>query len=269
MWFGHANGMPTAGRGSPTLGAVRLLVTSDLHYRLPQLDWILDQAADVDAVVLAGDLLDLSSAVPLEAQIVLLQRFVAELGQATTVALGSGNHDLTSRNAHGEKAAAWIEALADVAVVDWGDFRRGDVLVTVCPWWDGPQTKADLDAHLARQAEDRPSRWVWVYHSPPDESPVSWVGSRHIGDRDLNHWIAQHQPDLVLAGHIHNSPFVDGGSWLGHVAGCPVVNVGAQPGPTPPHAFIDLDAGTADWWSISGQATGALWPSAPATTGPQ
>lgn len=239
---------------------MQLLLASDLHYRLPQFDWILDQAADVDVVVLAGDLLDLSSAVPLEAQIVVLQKFVARLAEETTVAVGSGNHDLTSRNGHGEKAADWIEELADHAVVDWAGLDLDGVRITVCPWWDGPVTKDELDRFLTAAAEDRPDRWVWVYHSPPDESAVSWVGSRHIGDRDLNQWIERFQPDLVLAGHIHDSPFIAGGSWVDHVGGAAVLNVGAQPGPIPPHAFIDLAAGTVEWWSSYGRGDAALWP---------
>ncbi len=44
---------------------MKLLLVSDLHYALPHFDWVLDQAADFDVVVLAGDQLDLSSAVPL------------------------------------------------------------------------------------------------------------------------------------------------------------------------------------------------------------
>jgi Icc-related predicted phosphoesterase len=242
-----------------SIGAVQLLLTSDLHYRLPQFDWILAQAADVDVVVLAGDLLDLSSAVPLEAQTLVLQKFVARLAEEATVAVGSGNHDLTSRNSHGEKAADWIEELVEHAVVDWTGVDVDDVRITVCPWWDGPLTRDDLGEFLAKSAEDRPKRWVWVYHSPPDESSVSWAGSRHIGDQQLNQWIDRFQPDLVLAGHIHNSPFVDGGSWLDHIGGCAVLNVGAQPGPIPPHAFLDLTAGTAEWWSSYGRGDALVW----------
>jgi predicted phosphodiesterase len=54
---------------------VRILLASDLHYSLPQFDWVLDRAARHDTVVLAGDVLDLSSAVPLESQIVVVQRW--------------------------------------------------------------------------------------------------------------------------------------------------------------------------------------------------
>ena len=39
---------------------MRLLAVADLHYSLPQFDWVLEVAPDFDVVVLAGDLLELS-----------------------------------------------------------------------------------------------------------------------------------------------------------------------------------------------------------------
>ncbi|MCP3988055.1 MAG: phosphohydrolase [Actinomycetia bacterium] len=238
---------------------MRLLLTSDLHYRLPQLDWVLEQGSAFDVVVLAGDLLDLASAVPLESQIVVLQTYVAKLAETTTVVVCSGNHDLTSRNDHGEKAAGWIEAMGHDAVVDWSRLDHDGVRITVCPWWDGPITRSEVEAQLEADAEGRPGRWIWIYHFPPDESPVSWTGRRHIGDPDLNAWIARFRPDLVLSGHIHDSPFHDGGSWLATVDDTAVVNAGAQPGPVPPHAIIDSSAGSASWWSAYGDAEDDLW----------
>jgi predicted phosphodiesterase len=47
---------------------MRLLLVADLHYSLPQFDWVLDIASDFDVVVLAGDHLDLASLVDGRAQ---------------------------------------------------------------------------------------------------------------------------------------------------------------------------------------------------------
>jgi Icc-related predicted phosphoesterase len=237
-----------------------MLLVSDLHYALPHFDWVLEQAPDFDVVVLAGDQLDLSSAVPLESQIVVIRTYVAKIGEVTTSVMCSGNHDLTARNQHGEKCAPWIEASTDDGVVcDWTTVDDGDVRITVCPWWDGPKTKDDVEAQLARDSADRQPRWVWIYHYPPDGLPVSWVGNRHIGDTDLNHWIETYRPDLVLTGHIHNSPFLDGGSWLARLGGTWVINAGSQKGPVPAHAVIDTSAGTAEWWSFYGSDRVQLW----------
>lgn len=246
---------------------MQLLLVSDLHYVLPQLDWVLDQAHDFDAVVLAGDHLALNSPVALESQIVVIQTYLRNLSERTRVIVCSGNHDLTARNQHGEKSAPWIDrALEHGALTDWQRLDLGDLRVTVCPWWDGPATREDVDAQLLRDAVDRPGRWVWIYHYPPDRSPVSWTGRRHVGDADLNAWIERHQPDLVLTGHIHDSPFRPDGSWIDRIGRTWVVNPGRQPGPIPAHAIIDTDAGTAEWWSAHGRGTEQLWP---ATAGAQ
>lgn len=240
-----------------------MLVASDLHYALPQFDWILDRATDVEAVVLAGDLLDVSSTVPLESQIVVVRAYLRSLAERTTTIVCSGNHDLSARNRHGEKSALWIAACRDDGViVDGGRFDDHDIRITVCPWWDGPSTRADVAAQLAADSRERPARWIWIYHFPPSDAPVSWTGRQHIGDDDLNGWIDEHRPDLVLTGHIHDSPFIDGGSWLSRLGDSWVVNAGRQRGPIPTHAVIDLTTGLAEWWSPFGRAEERLWPAA-------
>ena len=42
---------------------MKCLLTSDLHYALKQFDWVSNVAKNFDVVVIAGDHLDISSAV--------------------------------------------------------------------------------------------------------------------------------------------------------------------------------------------------------------
>ena len=86
---------------------MRILLVSDLHYSLPQLDWVVRVAPSYDLVVLAGDQLDISSAVSLDAQSVVLLRYLALLKAAGNVAVSSGNHDLTGPDERGEQCALW------------------------------------------------------------------------------------------------------------------------------------------------------------------
>jgi len=55
---------------------------------------------------------------------------------------------------------------------------------------------------------------------------------------------------LVLCGHIHQAPWVDGGSWHDRLGRTVVFNPGRQIGPVPPHIRIDTDAGTAEWYGV-------------------
>lgn len=225
------------------------MVASDLHYTLPQLDWVVSVAGAYDLVVLAGDHLDISSIVDPDAQIAVVVEYLARLAAKTAVVACSGNHDLNTENELGERAAPWLErARAAGVVVDGMSFGTASELVTVCAWWDGPRTREVVGAQLAADAEHVAGRrWIWVYHAPPDASPTSWTGQRHYGDDDLVAWIGEHHPDLVLTGHVHQSPFVDDGAWIDTLGSTVVVNAGRQPGPVPAHIEIDTEAAIARW----------------------
>jgi Icc-related predicted phosphoesterase len=53
---------------------------------------------------------------------------------------------------------------------------------------------------------------------------------KSMGDADLEQWIGQHNPDIVVAGHIHQSPFVKDGSWADRIGVTGVFNPGRQYG---------------------------------------
>jgi Icc-related predicted phosphoesterase len=230
------------------------LVVSDLHYALRQLDWVCEAAGDFDLVVIAGDVLDLRSAVPIEAQSVAVAAQVARIGARAPLALCSGNHDLDRRDDAGEKSAGWLQGARTQGVhVDGDALVVGDTHVSVCGWWDGEHGRQALDDRFAAESASRTaSGWAWVYHAPPTGSPLTWDGRRSFGDDALATWIARHQPDLVLSGHIHQSPFTDDGGWADRIGGTWVFNPGRQPGPVPAHIVLDLEGGRASWYSIEG-----------------
>ena len=167
------------------------------------------------------------------------------------VLAASGNHDLDGPDRYGEQAAGWLrrararKVFTDGATVDLDGTR-----FTVCPWWDGPLGRAAVARQLAAASDDRPERWVWIYHSPPAGTVLCRDGRREFPDHDLAAWIAEYQPHLVLCGHIHQAPWVDGGSWRARLGETWVFNPGRQLGPVPPHVMIDLDAGTAEWFGV-------------------
>ena len=232
---------------------MRILLVSDLHYSLPQLDWVVGAAPEFDLVVVAGDSLNIASAVPLDAQSVVVLRYLALLDDVTTVAVSSGNHDLTGPDAAGEQSALWLAGAREAGIAtDGGSLVVGDTLVTICPWWDGPVGRGAVAEQLAADADRRPARWVWVYHWPPLGSPTCWTGRKDYGDTELGGWITQFSPDLVLSGHVHESPFKQDGSWVDRIGATWVCNAGHQMGKVPARVEIDLDAGTARWFSLMG-----------------
>jgi Icc-related predicted phosphoesterase len=234
---------------------MRLLFVSDLHYSLRQFDWVLAHAHKYDATIIGGDLLDLGSALEADVQIAIVEKYLARLCEKTRVIVCSGNHDGDSRNAANESTADWIRASrAERLHVDGDGFDLGDFRITVCPWWDGECSRGELAAQLERESSHGRSRWVWIHHAPPTGARTSWTGRKFVGDEFLRGWIDRFHPDIVLSGHVHNSPFYQEGSWIDRIERTWVFNPGRQLGPEPATISLDLAQMTAEWNSLEGHS---------------
>lgn len=235
---------------------MRVLLVSDLHYDLRKLDWLVartrDPAAELDVAVVAGDLLDISSPVPLDTQITVVLTYLERLADTLPTVVCSGNHDLDTRGPSGEKITRWLaEARHHGVVVDGDSLDRDRWRFTACEWWEGPETLAALEARLDAAAADRPDHWAWVFHGPP-EGLLSWTGKRHYGDPELPRLLDVYEPDVVLCGHIHEAPFTAEGAWFERRGRTWLFNAGYQPGAEPTFIELDLDTRTASWSSMAG-----------------
>lgn len=231
---------------------MKILLTSDLHYRLRQYDWLLGAAPDFDAVVIAGDHIDAFSTVPSAVQIAALSASFSAVAQKSRLLVCSGNHDLDARNDAGEMTAAWLGPVRNATLaVDGDTVEVGDTLFTVCPWWDGPHAQSGVEQMLEAAAKRRRERWIWVYHAPP-ESALSWTGKRHFGDAVLEALVRRHAPTAVFCGHIHQAPFKTGGSWVDRIGDTWLFNAGHQIGDIPARIELDFSQPAARWISLAG-----------------
>jgi Icc-related predicted phosphoesterase len=232
-------------------GTMRCLFVADLHYSLPQFDWLLQSAPRYDLVVLAGDALDVASNVDFRAQTLVVRKYLHRIASVTQLIVCSGNHDLDSRSEVGEKVARWIGDLAALNIASDGDsLVIENILFTICPWWDGPMVREQLAAQLEADAQRREGlRWVWIHHAPPRNSPTSWSGHRSLGDVELEQWIIRYRPDIVFTGHIHQSPFVQNGSWADRIEATWIFNAGHQFGAPPAHIAFETTSDQAVWIS--------------------
>ena len=238
---------------------MKMLFVADLHYALKQFDWLVANAANFDPIVIGGDLLDLASSLDFDVQIVVVEKYLRLIRQKTRLLVSSGNHDGDSRSPADEPVAQWIrESKAEGLFVDGDTVELPGTLVTICPWWDGPASRVELEAQLLREAQKVRGRWIWIHHSPPAGSPVCWTGKKFGGDEDLLDWINRFKPDIVLSGHIHNSPFYAEGAWVDRIGKTWVFNPGRQIGPLPTYIALDLEAMSAEWISLEGQSTRQL-----------
>jgi Icc-related predicted phosphoesterase len=236
---------------------MRCLFVADLHYSLPQFDWLLRSAPCYDLVVLAGDALDVSSMVDFRAQTLVVRKYLQRIADVTRLIVCSGNHDLDSRDESGEKVARWMEDVRALHIAGDGDSPIiNGALFSICPWWDGPIVRERLMAQIEADASRRQGlRWIWIHHAPPRNSPTSWSGARSLGDADLEQWIGEYQPDIVVAGHIHQSPFVKDGSWVDRIGATWVFNAGRQFGVPPAYIALETHIGEAVWISAMGMQT--------------
>ena len=124
------------------------------------------------------------------------------------------------------------------------------MLFTLCPWWDGPESRAKTERRIDADAAKDKHTWIWLHHNPPAGTPVAWTGTGHRGDPVALGWIEKYQPDFVFSGHIHNAPFYAAGSWHSRVGKSIVFNAGRQPGREPTRIVLDLALRRAEWFSI-------------------
>lgn len=233
---------------------MKILAVADLHYTLKQWDWVNQMASEFDLLIIPGDLLDIVSAVSIDVQILVIRKYLKRLPKEVPVLISSGNHDGDKRSSEGESSAAWLQEVKGLGNIcaDGESYEKNGILFTLCPWWDGEQSKAEVAAQLERDAAKEKEQWIWVYHAPPSGSPLAWDGKKEYGDEALVKWIEQYQPDRVLGGHIHHAPFTKGGTWHDRMGDTLIFNAGKQIGPIP--AFIELDTedNVAVWRSMAG-----------------
>lgn len=232
---------------------MKLLAVSDLHFGLAQFDWVAQQAEHYDAVIIAGDLLDMGGHLDLDSQITVVVKYLRAISAKTRLLVCSGNHDGDEQNATQEYVARWLQRVrAAGLVVDGASTVFEDFRLSVCPWWDGPATRETMRQFLRTEHAQGSKSWLWVHHAPPDGVGVSWTGKEHAGDAFLVETIKELAPDFVFSGHIHNSPFRSGGAWAARIGPTWVFNPGKQLGVPPAHIVLDLAARSARWSSQAG-----------------
>ena len=132
---------------------MRILAVADLHYNLPQFDWLVSVANRYDLLIIAGDLLDGGSFVTASAQMVVVLKYLERLRAIAPLVICSGNHDLNNTYSTGERYARWVPyARGPGAHADNETFAIGEDSITICPWWDGDIARRAIGRELAEAA---------------------------------------------------------------------------------------------------------------------
>ena len=214
---------------------MRLLLTSDLHRDSNKLRWLLEEAPPHDALLVAGDLLNISSRTLFEDQVrhtLYWKTLVQKSGKS--FAWCSGKHDLFE----GEKtpmlgaSPKWMhECPSSPPYVTDGESRVMEVagekiVITTIPFsiHGGGQTGINgyqtiysqfvlslLSTGLKLQIKEKVP-WIVLCHQPPGGTPICGNTTSPEADfvRDM---IKMHELDFSLHGNIHLAPIKPGGSW--------------------------------------------------------
>ncbi|MEM9445462.1 MAG: metallophosphoesterase [Verrucomicrobiota bacterium] len=238
---------------------MKLLVVADIHYSLKQYDWLITRASHFDCLVIAGDLLDLGGGLDRDVQAVAVSQYLAKLSKLTKVLVCSGNHDGNWKNRYNELEARWLQkARYDGVQVDGDSLKMGDNLISIYPWWGGEVAQKKLSEQMAIDAKRPRDKWIWIYHRPPSESPVSWSGKHDWGEAFIRNCIDVYSPDIVFSGHVHQSPFVIDGAWNDQIGKTWVFNTGREPGYLPTHMIFDTESESITWFCSDDQDTISL-----------
>jgi Icc-related predicted phosphoesterase len=204
---------------------MRLLALTDIHDKPESLGRILADAPPCDLILLGGDITNFGSVADAE-------RLVGQVRQLGKPVLGvAGNCDSPQIE----------QRLVDLGI---SLFRRGEIrggmglqgLSAMPPWRRMYQfTEEELANHLreGHAAIAGADRHVVLSHAPPHGCKVDRTFlMRHVGSKALRAFVDEHQPDLVVCGHIHEARGVD------RIGETRVVNCG--PAAEGSYASVDL-----------------------------
>lgn len=233
---------------------MKILVVSDIHYSLPQYDWLARESTAHDLVIIAGDLMEMGSDVDLDTQAAVVSQYFRRISAAVPLVVCSGNHDLVE-DYEGVRSAEWLEDLSiPNLTVDYKCYENAGLRILSFPWWESDGEHERIERWLEMQARPHDPRPVfWVHHAPPLGAKTSWNGKRDLGDKSLVGWIERYQPDVVFSGHVHNAPYYGPeGSWIDRIGETVVINGGRQIGEKPATVELGLEDGHLTWCGMEG-----------------
>jgi len=195
---------------------MRIVSFGDIHMSLRTIDQLAPELAAADLAILSGDLTNFGGSTA------AAQVLAATRRHTRTVLAVSGNLDQLDV----------IDFLRDEGVSLHGESRRLDDLGIFGCGGSNPtpfHTPTELsDEEIGLLLErgyagvaDAPHR-LMICHTPPAHTTTDRIASgHHVGSPSVRAFIEEHQPEVCITGHIHESAGVD------RIGRTTVVNAGA------------------------------------------
>jgi uncharacterized protein len=179
---------------------MNIVAISDIHAAYGTLEKILQQEKNADVILIAGDISTHGTAAEIR---IAMEKTVAHGKQVLAI---SGNMDIPESD--DELTAMGISINGrGVRIGDVGFFgvSAGPLSPLHTPY-EIPEEEIALRIESGyTMIKDAPVK-VFVPHAPPYQTKLDkiFLGT-HVGSRSIRTWIDEHQPDIVVCGHIHES----------------------------------------------------------------
>lgn len=196
--------------------SMRIVSFGDIHMSLQTIERLAPELEKADLVVVSGDLTNFGGREDAEQVLAATQR------HARAVLAVSGNLDRPEV----------IDVLRERGISLHGESRRiGDLGIFGCggsnltPFHTPTEfTDEEIGALLDRgysEVAEAP-HVLMVCHTPPANTATDRIlTGQHVGSPKVRTFIEQHQPEVCITGHVHESAGID------HIGRTTVVNAGA------------------------------------------
>jgi len=183
---------------------MKLLAFSDIHGAYERVDQIIQAERGADAIIIGGDLTTYGAPEDGEKAIRVFQN------SGLPVFAVAGNMDSPEFDAKHEALGVSINAkgrlLGDVGIFG----------VSASPYTPMRTPYEIAEEEIARRAEMgwkdiSSARWkVFVPHAPPRNTKLDRIMlGKHVGSTAVRSFVEQHQPNVVVCGHIHEARGID------------------------------------------------------------
>jgi uncharacterized protein len=183
---------------------VRLAYVVDVHDRPDSVTAALGRIGSVDLLVIGGDITTGGTPDDAEAAVAgwqgLVPRLLALAGNMDSPAIDARLDDL------GVALGGRGHAIGDVGILGVSAAPTSPLHTP----YELDETELERRIAQAAASVDRCRVLVFCPHAPPARTACDRLGNgRHVGSTAVRAFVEEHQPDLVLCGHIHEARATD------------------------------------------------------------
>lgn len=183
---------------------MNIVALTDIHGSYKRAKEILKSAQPFDAIVIGGDLTTAGTALEAEEAI----RSFQELGKPVFAV--SGNMDSPEIDAAFDRLGILISGRGRI-LQDVGFFGvSGSPFTPMNTPYEISEDEIKKRAEVGWKDVENVRVKIFVPHAPPHGTKVDKIVlGKHVGSIGVKEFIAEHQPDVVVCGHIHEARGTD------------------------------------------------------------